>query len=84
MWMKDAYLMWLAEMLPGSLKGSNEEIDKADDDGEDKTTSDVAVRSESTAFYQVAKTPTFWNLSVEQLALQFGAEDFVLALSVYL
>ncbi|KAF8155438.1 hypothetical protein B0H34DRAFT_495561 [Crassisporium funariophilum] len=34
--------------------------------------------------WEVAKVPPFRNLSLNHLSLQFGADDFVIALSIYL
>ena len=80
-WMKDAYLLWLAETLPGFLKGSTDnEIEDADDECEDD---DVAVAVTSTS-WDISKVPPFRNLSVDQLSSQFGADDFIIALSIYL
>ncbi|KIM38488.1 hypothetical protein M413DRAFT_30038 [Hebeloma cylindrosporum] len=81
-WMKDAYLLWLSETLPGFLNaGTADEIEDADDDGEDQA--DVAVAVTSTS-WNIAKAPPFRNLSVDHLSSQFGANDFIIALSVYL
>jgi hypothetical protein len=41
----------------------------------------VAVTSTS---WDIAKVPPFRNLSIDQLSSQFGADDLVIALSVYL
>ena len=79
--MKDAYLLWLAETLPGFLNGgTNNEIEDLDDDCKDP---DVTVAVTSTS-WDIAKVPPFRNLTIDQLSSQFGADDFVIALSIYL
>ena len=81
LWMKDAYLLWLAETLPGFLKGgTDDEIEEPDDECEEP---DVPVTVTSTS-WAIAKVPPFRNLTIDQLSSQFSADDFVIALSVYL
>jgi hypothetical protein len=90
MWFKDSYLMWVNHDLPALLKRPATGMDDADkpdvnidEDQQDQpavTLCDVATRP----IWQVAKTPPYQNMSAEQLAIQFGAQDFITQLSVYL
>ena len=64
---------------------------EVDDGAATVTLCDVPTNADSTTrpttthpFWQVAKTPTFPNMSADQLATQFGAQDFISQLSVYL
>ncbi|THH07054.1 hypothetical protein EW146_g9433 [Bondarzewia mesenterica] len=99
MWLKESYLIWLNEMLPGFLNGgTNDESGGIDEhDGEDDKDEESGLTVDqpsvvdvastvtiSTPSWHVAKTPAFRGLSVEHLSTQFGAVDFMLALSTYL
>ena len=97
MWLKDSYLMWLNHNLPVLLKSAgidNGGVDEADseDDEVDQAAAVthcdgptiVANSGPTRPIWQVAKTPPYKNLSVEQLGTQFDAEDFISQLTVYL
>jgi hypothetical protein len=95
MWIKESYLMWVNHVLPSLLKTPGfDEPDLVepdiDDGGEDNTEAvtlcDVLTDLDSTMgrIWQVAKTPSYANMSAEQLATQFGAQDFISQLSLYL
>ena len=98
MWLKDSYLMWVNLNLPVLLKnagienGSVDEAESSEDDDDDQaaavTRRDgptiVANSGPARPTWQVAKTPSYKNMSAEQLRTQFGAEDFISRLTVYL
>ena len=96
MWMKDSYLMWVNHHLPGLLKNAamdDGSVDKADIGLEDVDVDEAAAvtgcdrptnSTLSPQIWQVAKTPPYQNMSAEQLGTQFGAEDFIAQLTVYL
>ena len=95
MWLKESYLMWVNHDLPSLLKrpgmddsdGNEDELD-VEDDGEDQQGAvDVPITLRPISdgpFWQVAKTPSYPNMSVEHLRTRFGAQDFISQLSVYL
>jgi hypothetical protein len=96
MQLKDSYLMWVKQGLPSLLKrarvedsdGVDEHEVDEDDEGaitlRDVPTSVTISDSTTRPFWQVAKTPPYPNMSAEQLATQFGAQDFINQLSVFL
>ena len=94
MWLKESYLMWVNEDLPILLmrrRMDDAEGDAGEDGGEDHATSvtlgDVPTsvpESTTRPFWQVAKSPPYPNMSTEQLATRFGAQDFIPQLSIYL
>ena len=96
MWLKDSYLMWVNQDLPTFLKRPGMDVvnvDEPDIDDEDEEaavilcdipTSLPILDSTTGPFLQVAKTPPYANMSAEQLATQFGAQDFITELSIYL
>ena len=67
--------------------GNEDELD-VEDDGEDQQgVVDVPITLRPILdgpFWQVAKTPSYPNMSVEHLRTRFGAQDFISQLSVYL
>ena len=84
MWLKDSYLMWVNHDLPSLLKrpgmddsDSNEDELDVEDDGEDQQGAvDVPITLRPISdgpFWQVAKTPSYPNMSVEHLRTRFGA-----------
>jgi len=93
MWLKDSYLMWVNQTLPTLLKRAGmdeatvDELDVDDDghgDEQPVTLCDVPTTDSTNPFWQVAKTPPYPNLSAEQLATQFGAQDFISELTAFL
>ena len=97
MWLKDSYLMWLNHNLPVLLKSAgidNGGVDEADSEDDEVDQAAAVTRCDGPTIvansgptrpiWQVAKTPPYKNLSVEQLGTQFGAEDFISQLTVYL
>jgi hypothetical protein len=94
MWVKQA----LPSLLKRAGFEDSDAVDEPEDNDDDEeqpgasgaiTHCDVPTSvtiSDSTTrpFWQVAKTPPYPNMSAERLATQFGAQDFILQLSVYL
>ena len=96
MWMKDSYLMWVNHHLPGLLKNAaldDGSVNEADIRLEDVDVDEAAavtgcdrptISTLSPQIWRVAKTPPYQNMLAEQLGTQFGAEDFIARLTVYL
>jgi hypothetical protein len=94
MWMKQSYLMWVTLDLPSLLKTSGTDeanvVERDIDDeghGEDDTGAVTLCDLPTSTIgriWQVAKTPPYANMSAEQLAIQFGAQDFISQLSIFL
>ena len=99
MWIKDSYLMWTAQSLPGMLVQHNAisddlENDGADDDGHGNDDGSSQPLSQCDTVmtptnvtqktYRVAKTPPFRNCTLERIASDFGAVDFLPALKLFL
>ena len=84
--------MWvnheLFTLLERSASGMDDEDEPEVDINEDQQDPEVTlcdVTSITTGpIWQVAKTPAYQNMSAEQLAIQFGAQDFITQLSAYL
>ena len=88
--------MWVNHHLPGLLKNAaidDGSVDEADIGLEDVDVDEAAavtgcdrptISTPSPQIWRVAKTPPYQNMSAEQLGTQFGAEDFIARLTVYL
>ena len=95
-WIKTLYLMWVNQTLPTLLKRQGmDDVDVHEPEVDDDQELTAAVMvcdiptilpiSKSTSpIWQVTKTPPYTNMSPEQLATQFAAQDLISQLSVYL
>jgi hypothetical protein len=91
-WMKESYLMWLEDKVApnvGDGDGDGEDDKKLAVDVENATTevnkvSSITTTKSSTFYYTLAKKAPFPNMSVDKLITDYGAEDFIPALTTFL
>jgi hypothetical protein len=89
-WLRESYLTWIENRLGVVVTEMNEESENLSDD--EVTVDDVQGRCNGTTTtnnhdkfkYFVAKRPPFQNITVDKLILNFGAIDFISALSTFL
>lgn len=87
-WMKDSYLMWLEEKVApiiGDSDGDGEDDNKVEVENESTTiTTEVNNPFSTTTRYTLAKKPPFSNVPVDKLMTDYGAVDFIPALTTFL
>ena len=87
MWKREAYLVWIEERLSTTQPvGDGDSDSDAESDGEHITTPtiDNATTPSSVAPYTIAKKAPFHQITVERIVTDFGATDFLEALSAFL
>ena len=94
-WMKESYLMWLEDKVGPIVcdgDGDGEDDKKGDVENETTTTttdsevnnSSISATSTLSTHYTLAKKAAFPNITVEKLITDYGAEDFIPALTTFL
>jgi hypothetical protein len=89
-WLKESYLMWLEDKVGPIVcdgDGDGEDDKKVDVENETKTTTTEVNNSSISATstrYTLAKKAAFPNMSVDKLITDYGAEDFIPALTAFL
>ena len=85
-WMKESYLMWLENKVApnvGDDDGDGEDDNKVDVEN-GTTTTTTEINKVSSTYYTLAKNAPFPNISVDKLITDYGAEDFIPALTTFL
>ena len=90
MWIREGYVMWLSENMEDLVRREQisdgwEWLDEEDEPASDNDGSAPlhAVKL-STLTYEIAKRAPFRNVSVKDLATNFGATEFIPALTMFL
>ena len=97
-WIKESYLMWLEDKVApivGDDDGDGEDDNKVDVENEPTTTTtevnklsststDSTTSSTTTTHYTLAKNAPLINIPVNQLMTDYGAVDFIPALTTFL
>jgi hypothetical protein len=87
-WMKESYLMWLEnKVAPSDGDGDGDESD--DNNENDSTTTTIEVNNflsttSTLRYYTLAKKAPFPNTPVDKLMNDYGAVDFIPALTTFL
>ena len=81
MWIWEGYVMWLEEGLEAMLLESGE--DEEENDGT-RVVVPTSTLDAPTTSYMIAKTAPFKNVTISQLGSEFGAVDFIPALTTFL
>ena len=89
-WQRESYLIWIENRFGMVVAEKNEE-DESDDEEVDHDVGDVqcgcnmtTTTNNSCLNYLVTKRPPFQNITVDKFIHNFGAIDFISALSIFL
>ena len=82
MWIREGYVMWLEEGLEAMLRESVVDVEEENDSA--GVVVPTLTLDAPTMSYTIAKTAPFKNVNISRLASEFGAVDFIPALTTFL